>query len=195
MEISIDNTLLTSYNISEEELLVLYLVNKDCKFIKTLLQLRDKKYITKDSATLYEYNITNKGKEALTYLLVHGNKDVISKEDMIENLAIQLKDIYPKGKKPGTNYLWRSNTVEIARRLKVLIGKYKFEFTPEQAIEATKNYVASFNGDYRMMRLLKYFIFKLERDAEGNTIVVSDMMSLIENEGQETNQNWTTTLV
>ena len=46
------------------------------------------------------------------------------------------------------------------------------------------------------MRLLKYFIIKAEKDIDGNTNVISDMMTMIENEDQEnSNKDWTTNLV
>ena len=46
----------------------------------------------------------------------------------------------------------------------------------------------SFNGDYRYMRLLKYFIWKNDKvktDSGVSIEQVSDLASYIENEGQE----------
>ena len=47
------------------------------------------------------------------------------------------------------------------------------------------------------MRLLKYFILKSERDADDNINVISELMSLIENEGQVDSQreDWISTMV
>lgn len=195
MEISIADKLLKTYKLSDNDFLMLYLIGKECNLKTIIKTLLDKQYI-QESILSDSFELTSEGKRALEYLQVNGNKDIIDKEKELENLAITLKNLYPKGKKPGTNYLWRGNTIEITKRLKVLVGKYKFKFTPEQAIKATKDYISSFNGDYTMMRLLKYFILKLERDADGNTNVVSDLMTLIENEGQENvNNDWTTNLV
>lgn len=196
MEISVINKLLDSYKLTEEEFLLLYLINKESDLKKLAKKLLFKNYLQEDSTTKNLFFITHKGKEALEYLLIHGNKTASNIEDELEHLAIQLKELYPKGKKEGTNYLWRCNTVEITKRLKLLIGKYHFNFTPEQAIQATKRYVSSFNGDYSRMRLLKYFIIKAEKDIDGNTNVISDMMTMIENEDQEnSNKDWTTNLV
>jgi hypothetical protein len=103
-----------------------------------------------------------------------------------------LRELYPKGKKEGTTYLWRGSVAEIAKKLKTLVVKYGCKFTKEQAINATKEYVKSFNGNYTKMRLLKYFIVKLDKDFDGNINFVSEMMSIIENEDDldTHNDNW-----
>lgn len=116
--------------------------------------------------------------------------------DRFDRLAEKLREIYPAGKKPGTNYLWRDSRAIIAKRLKSLIKRYNVEFTDEQAIEATKKYVESFNGDYRYMQLLKYFISK-HTVIDGNVEEVSQFLSYIENRDgldEEFNTNWTNDL-
>jgi hypothetical protein len=81
-------------------------------------------------------------------------------DDRFLNLAAKLIELFPKGRKEGTNYMWRDSKAIIAKRLKAVVKKYGVEFTDEQAVEATRRYVASFNGDYRYMQLLKYFLMK-----------------------------------
>lgn len=81
-------------------------------------------------------------------------------DDRFLNLAAKLIELFPKGRKEGTNYMWRDSKAIIAKRLKAVVKKYDVEFTDEQAVEATRRYVASFNGDYRYMQLLKYFLMK-----------------------------------
>ena len=61
---------------------------------------------------------------------------------------------------------------------KTLVVKYNFKFTEEEALEATKKYIESFNGNYRFMQLLKYFILKSDPNTGD---IKSDFMSLIEN--------------
>ena len=70
--------------------------------------------------------------------------------------------------------------------------KYGADYTDEQIIQATKSYVESFNGDYRFMRVLKYFIFKEEKGADGMVESTSDLINRIDNAGQEDteNNNW-----
>lgn len=81
-------------------------------------------------------------------------------DDRFLNLAGMLIELFPRGKKEGTNYMWRDSKAIIAKRLKAVVKKYNAEFTDEEAVEATRRYVSSFNGDYRYMQLLKYFIMK-----------------------------------
>lgn len=113
-----------------------------------------------------------------------------SEEDRYEKLAKRLQEIFPKGKKPGTNLMWRDSQPIIAKKLKAIVKKYKVDFTDLQAIEATKKYVESFNGDYQFMQVLKYFISKRNLITGDET---SQFLSYIENANQEdmNNKDWT----
>ena len=84
---------------------------------------------------------------------------------------------------------------EIAKKLKTLVAKYKVNLNKEDVLQATRRYVNSFNGNYTKMRLLKYFILKNTLDAEGNAVFNSELLSLLENEEVEENDDWTTELV
>ena len=67
----------------------------------------------------------------------------------------------------------------------------------EDVIKATKEYVNSFNGNYRYMQLLKYFILKSVKDADDNVDIKSELMSLIENSGQLDTQrdDWVSNMI
>ena len=108
-----------------------------------------------------------------------------SKNQKTDYLATQLKGVFPKGKKEGTNYYWAEGVALIIRRLKLFFKKYGNEFTDEQIIQASKKYVEGFNGNYQYMRLLKYFIFKEKIGAGGEVEGDSELISYIENAGQE----------
>ena len=100
-------------------------------------------------------------------------------KNRFENLAEQLRELYPKGKKPGTAYMWRDSNA-IITKLQALVKQYGDCFTDEQAIEATRKYVESFNGNYQYMQLLKYFISKaVVKDGQIETS--SQLLSYIEN--------------
>jgi hypothetical protein len=77
-----------------------------------------------------------------------------------------------------------------------LVAKYGYTFTEEEAITATKAYIQSFNGDYRYMQLLKYFILKSVNNPSGDVEIKSEFMSYIENAGQEDSlgDDWTAEL-
>lgn len=109
--------------------------------------------------------------------------------DRYDELADKLRELYPKGRKEGTSYLWRDSHAKIANKLRTLVKKYNFKFTDEQAISATKRYIESFNGNYSYMQLLKYFILKKDKDTGEEN---SQLMSYIENEDytDAANDDW-----
>lgn len=109
--------------------------------------------------------------------------------DRYDELADKLRELYPKGRKEGTSYLWRDSHAKIANKLRTLVKKYNFKFTDEQAINATKRYIESFNSNYSYMQLLKYFILKKDKDTGEEN---SQLMSYIENEDctDAANDDW-----
>ena len=114
-------------------------------------------------------------------------KNIISKdipentEDRCTSLADKLKQIYPDGKKPGTTFFWKDSTTVIAERLKKFFLKYG-DYSDEEIIDATKRYVMSFNGDYRYMQLLKYFIWK--NKVTGGELVEGRLVGEVEKQSQ-----------
>lgn len=95
-------------------------------------------------------------------------------------LGRKMQELFPKGKKPGTNQYWRGNIGEISNRLKMLFDRYP-HISEEEVINATKTYVAGYEHNDTLMRTLKYFISK--RDLDGT--VHYDLLSYIENEGED----------
>jgi hypothetical protein len=92
-----------------------------------------------------------------------------------------MRDLYPKGYKPGTTYPWRDSVAVIVGKLKTLVSKYRFYFTEDEAISATKEYIDTYKNDNKFMKLLKYFILKTDTDGGGNRQIKSDFMTIIEN--------------
>ena len=126
----------------------------------------------------------NKVKDLVSTISIESDKNVIDKDSEFTELATELREIYPAGRKDGTTYMWRGTTAEVAKKLKTLVVKYGYTINREDVLKATKEYVNSFNGNYRYMQLLKYFILKSVRDADGNVDIKSELMSLIENSDQ-----------
>lgn len=143
--------------------------------------------------------ITPKGQSLVESILAKSKIHVSSDNlERYRTLADKMRDVYPKGLKPGTNYQWRDSTAIIADRIMKLVAKYNIEFTDEEAVEATKRYIASFNGNYTYMQILKYFISK-QKPIEGAPAEQnSQFLSFLENkEGSDVviNQDWTANLV
>lgn len=158
---------------------------------KGLLKRTSIQEITK---TGVKYRLTSEGQALLTSCLLNSEKpaDIKIEEERISNLAKKLKEIFPKGRKEGTNTYWAEGNALIIKRLKLFFKKYGNIYTDEQIINATKSYVNSFNGNYRFMRVLKYFIFKEEKGADGMVESTSDLINRIENadEVDAQDDNW-----
>lgn len=135
--------------------------------------------------------ITQEGVNLLTDIFINGDMSSYD-ERRYEGIAEKMRELFPKGKKEGTNHMWRDSTPIIARRLKLLFKKYNKLFTEKEILEATKRYVDSFGGDYRYMQLLKYFISK-QKTEDGCIVEESQLLSYLTNEDQvnTTNDGWT----
>ena len=109
-------------------------------------------------------------------------------KNSIKDLAIQLRGVYPSGKKAGTSYYWKDSSSLVEQRLTVFFHKFPEakKYSNEEIVKATDEYVKSFNGSYQYMQLLKYFIFKREGE---NGIYTSQLLSYLDNKGQVDAQN------
>lgn len=138
---------------------------------------------TKESAEIVEGTYAN--------MEISGKED----DDRFNNLADKLRELFPIGRKPGTQLQWRDSTKIIAQRLKIFVKKFDVKFTDEQAIEATKKYISGFNGNYQFMQVLKYFIMKAGKE-DGTSVVNSQLLSYMENTDCTDNfsDDWTSTL-
>lgn len=184
MNITINEKLLEQYNLSVEEFLILYICSKNYNIKELLDTIIAKGYANKDVFDEYKAVVSDNNKDLITNIIINSNKKVINKEKDFLVLANKMRDLYPSGKKPGTNYSWKDSGIVIAQKLKTLVVKFDCSFTEEEALEATKKYVESFNGNYTYMQLLKYFILKTDK-ATGD--IKSDFMSLIENKEEAEN--------
>lgn len=122
------------------------------------------------------YFISPRGKELLDTIAIKSNNP---EDSVTDEFIEELRNIFPEGMKPGSNKYWRGNKGEIRKKLQsfpMYFGKY----THEEMLNATRRYVTSFEGDYTYMRLLPYFIWKVENQ-DGVQIRVSDLASTLEN--------------
>ena len=197
MKLTIDQTILDKNGLTLEEFLVLYLGAKDVDIESVSQSLIAKGLADKDLFSNGRIVVSDKVKDLVSTISIDSDKNVIDKDSEFTELATELREIYPAGRKDGTTYMWRGTTAEVAKKLKTLVVKYGFTINREDVIKATKEYVSSFNGNYRYMQLLKYFILKSVKDADGNVDVKSELMSIIENSGQINTQrdDWMSTMV
>lgn len=185
-------------NVSIGEILLMLAINNKVDLKSSEEELIKKGFITAERDSNLKpigWRVTNNGMTVLNSVILDSDK-LQESPDRLTELASKLKDIFPKGKKSGTNYYWAEGTALIIRRLRLFFKKYGHEYTDEQIIQAAEKYVKSFNGDYQYMKLLKYFIFKEKIGAGGEVEGESELVNYIENAGQEDDlkDNWTTTL-
>ena len=184
--------------ITIDEALLMLVIHNKADLERAEKALIQKGLITAERNDLFQqvgWRHTNKGTEVLDSVIMDSDKEQEPQDRLIQ-LATRLKEIFPKGKKDGTNYYWADGVALIVRRLKLFFKKYGNKFTDEQIIQAAEKYVQGFNGNYQYMRLLKYFIFKERVGANGEVEGDSELISYIENAGQEENlrNDWTSSL-
>ena len=184
MKLTIDQTILDKNNLTLEEFLVLFLSAREVDIGVISQSLVAKGLANKDLFSSGKLVISDKVKDLVSTISIESDKNVIDKDSEFTELATELREIYPAGRKDGTTYMWRGTTAEVAKKLKTLVVKYGYTINREDVLKATKEYVNSFNGNYRYMQLLKYFILKSVKDADGNVDIKSELMSLIENSDQ-----------
>ena len=150
--------------------------------------LIDKGYITSVGNLFDRYTATDKAVKLLDNVLADSSVDDDTK---ITELATKLKELYPKGKKEGTNQFWADGVSIIVKRLKIFYKKYGF-YDNDTIIKATEDYIKSFNGDYRFMKTLKYFLWSEKVNKAGEVEPTSDLLTYIENAGEidELSDDW-----
>lgn len=194
MKITIDENICIEKGLDLPSLLAILLVKTDVDISFLFKTLQEKQILIKD--ILGNYNVTQKWSE-LADSIILSSDPYIMKEENIEKLAIELMEIFPNGKKEGTSTYWKGNKKDIKLRLQKFFKLYGNKYTNNDIINATKNYVNSFNGNYKYMRILKYFIWKDDKkiNSEGKIYIeeVSDLATFIENYNSNinTNKEWT----
>lgn len=199
MKITIDEGVCEKNGIEVGELLMVLIIKLGNNVSELCTQMLNKEIIVTDNNISGNYLVTQRWNDVAETVLLDSDKDRQS-VDRLENLVIQLQAIFPEGKKEGTSQYWRGNKREILLRLKKFFKLYDNTYTDEQILNATKNYVTNFNGNYNYMRVLKYFIWKdekkLHEDGKMGVVEVSDLANYIEN-ADSTNDlkdEWTSTL-
>lgn len=197
MNYVIDEVICNKKGMELPTLLAILLVKTGVDIPQLFANLEAKQVLVKD---LFEggYLVTQRWDSVASDILLSADNNV-PKENRLDLLAESLMELYPKGKKEGTSVYWRGNKKDTKERLQKFFKLYGDKFTDEQIIEATSNYVRSFNSNYSLMRVLKYFIWKdvkkINSDGIGYIEEVSDLATLIENNGAESErEDWTSTL-
>ena len=191
MKYVLDDAVAEKMGLSLPEVLALMLVKTGADIKLIFSELVSKEAIVPIGTPPSRYLPTHRWSDLCDNILLTSDK-VVPKEDELEPIAEKLMQIFPKGRKPGTPYYWKCNKREVTLKLKSFFKLYGSKYTEEQIVNAAREYVDSFHGDYTLMRLLKYFIWKKLDNGEE----VSELATCINNAGQEDegDNSWVTEL-
>lgn len=130
-----------------------------------------------------KYFITQHWADEINEILCDSS-GAIDDEERLLNLAKQMRELYPGGKMPGTSYFYRCNNREVVLKLKKFFQLYG-NYPDDRILDAEKRFVASFNGNYKYLPLLKYFIhkdkLKLGEDGAQHVSPESPLATYLEN--------------
>lgn len=180
MKITIDEKVCLKHKMTIQEVL-LALAIKTGK-LEDNLENMVKREILVDSKT--GYLVTQHWSDVLDEIICDSSSATDRTEEQLISLAQKMRDAYPQGKMPGTAYYYRCNNKEVILKLKKFFLTYD-KYSDDEIIEATKRFVSSFNGNYKYLPLIKYFISKLkpiqEEDGTIHNVEYSPLADYLEN--------------
>ena len=184
MKISIDEKECLKKCLTFPEVLVAVAMryNQEESYQATIENLENKG-VLQHSKTGGGFVISDNWDAIIEEIISNSSGDAFNEERLME-LAKKMRDCYPIGKMPGTPYYYKGNTREVFLSLKRFFPKYG-NYSDDDIISATKRFVAAYNGNYRYLPLLKYFILKNKTkegaDGKGHIEEVSELASFLEN--------------
>lgn len=192
MKITIDEKVCLKHKMTIPEVLMA-LALRSCEE-NTIENMLNREILVVKEEGLFEdaYRVTQRWSDVLDEILCDSSQTCEKTDKELLELATKMRECYPQGKMKDrlgrqTPYYYRCNNAEVVKKLKkffMLFGNYP----DEDLISATKRYVASFNGNYSGMRLIKYFILKddVRQGEDGNHVEqISDLLTFLENKESE----------
>lgn len=112
------------------------------------------------------------------------------KNNYWENIAKDLREIWPSGEKDG-KYSWRDSVPNLAKRLELMWSTMipSKNYSKDQILTVARKYVSQFQESTKYMRTLKYFILKQDKligpDGKIHVKNSSLLVSMLESEDIE----------
>lgn len=180
MKITIDSDVVAAHGLTQSQFYLMMYLSQEASEEEIQDLINNKYYLSSkglgEASIPHNYHLSDKGIIELNRVFLESNKVGPKANQRLDDLAIKIKDLFPEGKKPGTNFYWRSNVPEIKQKLLVFFKKYG-DYTDEDVLDATKRYLEAHRIDSRYMQLCKYFIWKQDANKE----VKSELLSYLEN--------------
>lgn len=177
---TIDNKVCLKHGLTTKEVFLL-LTLKTGNYMEDISNLEARQII---SLRENHYEINPQWGDILEKILNESSESQ-DEEERLLSLAKQMRELFPKGKMPGTAFYYRCNNREVVLKLKKFFIQYG-QYSDEEILNATKKFIASFHGELRYMPLIKYFISKNKRveDENGEFHIqeTSELASYLENE-------------
>lgn len=195
-KLTLDEKICLKNNLTLQEAVITLALklSQDTLYGNAFANLENRKVIAFDDVT-GEYYPTPHWNDVLDNILCDSMGGTDSEERLL-NLAKKMRECFPEGRMPGTPYYYRCNNREIVLKLKKFFLQYG-NYTDEKIIDATKRFVASFNGNYKFLPLLKYFISKVKPVADENSNVhnveyspLADYLENKESEDYNSSDDW-----
>lgn len=190
MKVQIDEEISLKKGLSAQEVMIALAVRSG-EFEKDLDNLVAREILVKKEG---KYLLTQHWNEVVDEILCDSMGNVQDDKRLLD-LAVKMRACFPEGKMPGTPYYYRCNNGEVIKKMKKFFVQYG-DYPDDEVVNACKRFVASFNGNFRYLPLIKYFIFKFkdERDEDGNVHRVehsplADYLENKEEEGVEVNNS------
>lgn len=173
MTYRIDEDLCVSKGLSVEELLVALLVKSGANIDEVVTAMLNRKVLVHSPSDKKRYLITQRWDNVISEILLSKDPTIPAVKDL-ETLAVKMARLFPTGVKAGTNVYWKGNRKDIVQKLQKFFKLYG-QYTEEDVLAATEQYVNKNKNNLTTMRVLKYFILK---DNE------SDLATTLENINQ-----------
>lgn len=180
MKVTIDSAVCLKNGLTLENMYLLLAIKGKADIAESLDNLVNRDLLLKDDSGYYLSEIC---KDTVDKIIYDSNGGA-SNEERLVNLAKEMQKLFPAGKMPGTPYYYKCNTREVALKLKKFFDIHG-NYPDEKILDATKRFIASFNGNYKFLPLIKYFITKnktyLGEDGLNHTSEVSPLADFLEN--------------
>ena len=188
MKITIDEKICTKHKMTPQEVLIALAVRVG-GFEGSIENMVNREILVDDKT----YKVTQHWSDVLDEILSDSSGKVEKSDEELLELAKQMRELYPQGKMKDrygrmTPYYYRCNNGEVVKKLKKFFTIFG-SVSDEDILDATRRYVASFQGNYTGMRLIKYFILKDDvkpsEDGTGHVEQISDLATFLENKESE----------
>ena len=180
MKLTIDEKVCLKHKLTWEEFIVAYMWSHIDDPTDILNNLLKREVLTSKEGKIL---LTQHWAEVMDEIICDSSGGITDEERLL-SLAQKMRECFPEGKMQGTPYYYRCNNGEVIRKLKKFFVQYG-NYTDDQIIDATKRFVASFNGNYKFLPLIKYFISKLkpvqEEDGTTHNVEFSPLADYLEN--------------